>query len=156
MWFNQKITIIIINSYRDLDNRVDLRSIQDQEMRSWVIGYLSSLLALSILRCCEPAMCDTNQVTPSLSQVKMVQRGSDLVSGPPLTKMDHLVWSTGLLLGNKGGSALEIEGAVRMQDEITTIKCRAPLGPPHRQAKSWAQPKELGNSHIGEGRKHEL
>ena len=44
------VTLTIIECYRDLDNRVDLRSIQDKGMRSEVKGSLGSLLALSVLR----------------------------------------------------------------------------------------------------------
>lgn len=54
------VTLTMIECYRDLDNRVDLRSIQDKDMRSVVKGSLGSLLALSVLRYCEPAMCDTS------------------------------------------------------------------------------------------------
>lgn len=54
------VTLIIIECYRDLNNRVNLRSIQDKDMMSWVKESLGSLLALSGLRYCEPAMCDTS------------------------------------------------------------------------------------------------
>lgn len=54
------VTLMIIECYWDLDNRVDLRSIQDKDMMSWVKGSLGSLLPLPVLRYCEPAMCDTS------------------------------------------------------------------------------------------------
>lgn len=44
------VTLTIIECYRDHDNRVDLRSIQDKDMRSEVKGSLGSILALSVLR----------------------------------------------------------------------------------------------------------
>ena len=65
----------------------------------------------------------------------------------------HPVGSTGLLPGNKGGSAQETGGVVQMHDGSISIKCRVLLTPPHGQAKSWGQPKELRNIQGEQGKK---